>query len=248
MRLVNKFFNAIWDLQCKIIKLSKSFNDFVKIIYKPLIKFCTTVGGIIALIIFFLIYINYTEILQIFLFAFIILVIVLLIVPVINVFLNCYTSLRNFFLVSVVFNLILFYILYIKSFLWAGLVCAFLFVMISIVANTDVATTANTIIEILLALATTIKGVIINWLYNFFNTDILGQIDKELISLESIEQAAEYYSIYERNISNSIDSILYPLLVINGLAILATFLHSYWIKKYNDGKQISWKDIKNLYP
>ncbi len=137
--------------------------------------------------------------------------------------------------------------LYIKYSLLAILVFAVLFFVASLIANTKIATTANTIIEVLLALASVIKGAIINEIYKFYNKQ-LGILSKEMLTQQILAQKNEYYSEFERTLSNSIDNVLYPLLVINGIAILVSLLHSYWIEKYNDNKQIGWEDIENLYP
>lgn len=98
-----------------------------------------------------------------------------------------------------------------------------------------------------MALASVIKGAIINEIYKFYNKQ-LGILSKEMLTQQILAQKNEYYSEFERTLSNSIDNVLYPLLVINGIAILVSLLHSYWIEKYNDNKQIGWEDIENLYP
>lgn len=248
MKIVHKFFDVIWCCQQKIIKASKQFNSITKGTYKIFIRcgnFIWATSFIISLI--FIIFENNNLFFIFFNISFGALVISYLAIPVMNTLLNCCTSLRNFFLVSVVFNGMLSYVLYIKYSLLAILVFAVLFFVASLIANTKIATTANTIIEVLLALASVIKGAIINEIYKFYNKQ-LGILSKEMLTQQILAPKNEYYSEFERTLSNSIDNVLYPLLVINGIAILVSLLHSYWIEKYNDNKQIGWEDIENLYP
>ena len=99
-------------------------------------------------------------------------------------------------------------------------------------ANTDVAIIVNTIIEFILTLFTITRDIVI---------DLLDFIYNELLKHDLIKEANIYLNnlnINEYEFKISMDMVLFPLLLINGIGLLVAVLHSYWIKKYNKGSEL----------
>lgn len=95
-------------------------------------------------------------------------------------------------------------------------------------ANTTVAKTGNAIIEILLGIISLSKTLV----SYFFDQVLTKQINNTPFDVMSMENS----------ILHQIDYFIFPLLIINGFALLLCTVHSYWIDKYNDGKEITWDD------
>ena len=99
--------------------------------------------------------------------------------------------------------------------------------------NKKVAKVSNTIIEIVLSLLSLIKIFITYGFDTYIFPKLTSTID-EVIKLK------EALSTHENILISQIDLALLPLLIINGLALLICEVHSYWIDKYNEGKEITW--------
>ncbi|MDY6202546.1 MAG: hypothetical protein SPI07_09415 [Ruminococcus sp.] len=165
----------------------------------------------------------------------------------IQIFLSCCTSIRSFFIISIFFNGIIYLIINNYSSVLGIIIFSIMFFIISLISNTEISSTANTVVEIILALVTATKDYLINLFISFLNktTDAaLEQATIDTISESEIYKLKDYISDIEHSLSQQIDFYLYPLLIINGIALLLCFVHSHWVKKYNNGYQITWD--KNL--
>lgn len=118
------------------------------------------------------------------------------------------------------------------------LIFSIIFWFICILSNSKVATTANTIVEIVLAFVNAFKEHLLNKFYDYFYNEI--NTNAESIATNDMTAINENYNLWEREITNYISNILFPLLIINGIALLLCVFHSYWIEKYNSGDEIIW--------
>ena len=106
-------------------------------------------------------------------------------------------------------------------------------------SNSNVSTTANTIIEILLALLSLLKTII----SYYFNKKTIDIFSNSTFDEDSKDKLTKLFSVTENNFIYQIDLILLPLLFINGLTLLLCTIQSYWIKEYNDKREIT-RDYK----
>lgn len=242
LSVINKFFNFIWELQKIIMKIKIKIDNFqTNFVYKILKKFCGI--SIILTFILTIMFACFYNINLATIFASIFLSLILIdsyLFSTVKAFFSPFTSVRYFLLVSIVFNGIFVLIMFAHSgieYSFAIWLFAVIFCCISLLSNTKIAKTANAIIELSLGVGGIALKILLSSLYeeNFASdiTQVLGQSFGNIANL-----------ILENLISNMIDTYLYPLLIINGIALLICTIHSYWIDKYHNGKEITWD--KNL--
>lgn len=144
-----------------------------------------------------------------------------------------FTSLRMFIITSIFINF--FISIIVMNYTKSLYVFPILFIIINLIANTKVAKTCNAIIEISLGVISLIKTPLA---YFICNKQFPSILDYHINNYD-------LFSYVENVIVINMDIILFPLLVINGIALLICEIHSYWIDKYNGGKEIT-HDIKKL--
>lgn len=144
-----------------------------------------------------------------------------------------FTSLRMFIIASILINF--FISIIVMNYTKSLYVFPILFIIINLIANTKVAKTCNAIIEISLGVISLIKTPLA---YFICNKQFPSILDYHINNYD-------LFSYVENVIVINMDIILFPLLVINGIALLICEIHSYWIDKYNGGKEIT-HDIKKL--
>lgn len=230
MNWIHNFFDFIYTIQRLYEKLRLKLHKVEKLrIYKTLKKDYYITTGIS--VIFFIIFTFFKNQTLSSVFGIIFLVL-FFIFPFIKALLNCLTSIRYFIVVSLAFNLLTSLFIFSDNIIFAILLFLIIFTFLSILANTDVAITANAIIEFILTLFTIMRDVIID-LYDFMFNEIVKQgiINDTNIYLNTL-------NLNEYEFKISVDIILIPLLLINGIALLVSVLHSYWIKKYNAGAEL----------
>lgn len=238
--LLNKLFNGIWNIQIRIMHCNLSFNSFFDKYNKRfrIIGFIFLIFFLVVLMILYLlqIYNILFDIFKVLTFSSFLAIIILYIIKII---LSSFTSLRFFFGVSILLNLAISHILANLLYSHSGyeklisiILFTFLYCAISLLANTKVSKVANTIIEISLGLLSLIK-VFISY---GFDTYIFPQLTS---TIDEVLQAKEILSFMENELIKQIEVALLPLLIINGCALLICEVHSYWIDKYNEGKEIT---------
>lgn len=242
----NCIFEFVWKAQTFIMNFNIRVDRFFK--RKDLKKAKNVIGILICIdfiIMFTLFLLNYHNIFTISVIVLLILVFMILhLSSTIKAFLSPFTSIRYFFLISVIYNGLLFWIIYAYSGISYIIILigfALIFCVISLLSNTEIAKTANALIELILG----IGGIALKMaLTSFFRSTYANQlIEKFDFSLGEIGNI-----LAENILSSIIDTYLYPLLVINGIALIICTFHSYWIKKYNNDKQITWdKRLINEY-
>ncbi|MGN0509273.1 MAG: hypothetical protein ACI4GX_08550 [Ruminococcus sp.] len=242
MNKINKFFNFIWKLQKLIMKIKIKIDNFqTNFVYKILKKFL----GISAILTFILtiMFACFYSINLATIFASIFLSLILIdsyLFSTVKAFFSPFTSVRYFLLVSVIFNGVFVLIMYAHSGIeYSVAICLFaiIFFCISLLSNTKIAKTANAIIELSLG----VGGIALKMLLSsFYENKFAGDITQALG--QSVGDIANL--TLENLLSGMIDTYLYPLLMINGIALLICTIHSYWIDKYHNGKEITWD--KNL--
>ena len=246
-------FDFIWKIQKCIMKFKITVEKMEDTwLYKAIEKFFSVTYLIsFALTVFSLFFIKNQILLNISIIVFLVsLFITTYLKDTLKAFLSPFTSIRYFFLISVAFNLLLFSILLERSSIMATILSIFIFLAISLISNTEISITANTIIEITLAVLVATK----DYLSTLFPHFCRNLIDKCInnatmdIATSDIAEATEYINHIKEETLIQIDNILFPLLLINGFALLLCAIHSYWIKKYNYDKQITWdKKLINKY-
>lgn len=103
-------------------------------------------------------------------------------------------------------------------------------------ANTSVGITANAIVAGLLG----VIMLIANTFFSIFPQGYTFELDAEIVKPVT-DAGYTLLNIYQ--IMFNLSTV--PLLIINGTAIVTCQLKSYWVEKYNGGRQIS--DIKQPY-
>ena len=98
-------------------------------------------------------------------------------------------------------------------------------IIISLVANNNVAKTANEVFSIIFGLIVVIKDTILDFIPDKFHIDIFSNF---------AEQGYNDLQV----IKILIDVIATPLLLINAIAMIFCVLKGYWIEHYNDGKDL----------
>ncbi|WP_418517368.1 hypothetical protein [Pseudoruminococcus massiliensis] len=100
-------------------------------------------------------------------------------------------------------------------------------------ANTNVSTTANGIIAAFATILSFCKSyildILLQWYLQSTNTNINSITIQELYSIN--------YGI-DNVLGKTYDNIIFPIIVINGISTCIAIIHSYWIKKYNNGNEI----------
>ena len=108
-----------------------------------------------------------------------------------------------------------------------------IFLIICMLANTNVSTTANGIIAAFATILSFCKGyildILLNWYLQSTNTNINSISIQELYKIN--------YDI-DNTLGKTYDNIIFPIIVINGISTCIAIIHSYWIKKYNNGNEI----------
>lgn len=249
LKICDFVFYKIWELQKDIMRANHKFENLL--LGKKYVLFQKICGIVFILSFCFFLFcesVNNSLITHISLGIAVLSVCLLVFTEsTIQIFLNCCTSIRSFFTISILFNGIIYLIINNYSSVLGIIIFSILFFIISLISNTEISSTANTVVEIILALATTTKNYLINLFIDFLNgtTDAaLEQATIDTISESDIYKVNDYINNIEHSLSQQIDFYLYPLLIINGIALLLCFVHSHWIKKYNNGCQITWD--KNL--
>ena len=91
----------------------------------------------------------------------------------------------------------------------------------------------------LLALLSLLKTII----SYYFNKKTIDIFSNSTFDEASKDELTKLFSVTENNFIYQIDLILLPLLFINGLTLLLCTIQSYWIKEYNDKREIT-RDYK----
>lgn len=157
-----------------------------------------------------------------------------------EIILGCLTSLWRFLIASFFLNS-LFSILIAanfspedKSVLWiASFLFGFLFCSLSLISNTKVAKTANTIIEIILAILSLTK-VLVSY---GIDSNVILKLTATTDEVINNEEAAV---LIKDTFLTAIDYALFLPLLINGVCLILCEIHAYWIEKYNDNKEVTW--------
>lgn len=247
MKFINLIFDNIWIIQIKLMKFQLIFNSWVNKNKKRYYKFCTFV-----VLVFFLLTLVFSQInkqlLQISFMLFVISLSLFSLLLIIKILIYTFTSIRCYFLVSIILNMIL------SNFIAKGLISnssnvnffsilifTLIFCTISLFSNSNVGITSNTIIEILLGMVALTK----TFISYLFEKQIFSKLPA---TIDEVVQVKSAFLQIENSLLIQIDYILFPLLIINGLALLICTVHSYWIKKYNDGQEITWdKKLIKIY-
>lgn len=249
---LDKCFWFIWKIQIIIMKLKVKIDSLVSTgrgrIFQ---KACAILILISMLLSVVSILIKNNDLLMIFgsIFLFLIFAISFL-DRAVECFLSPFTSIRYFFLTSVVFNGILF--LYFYEYVYSNSYIAIsgfalIFCLFSLIANSKVAQIVNTIIEIILGIVCILAKFTISKLYKSVITSIqMATSDVATFDVATSDEIInDFVDIMgEYSINNIIDTSIYPLIIINGFALLICTVHSYWINKYNSGKEITWDNSK----
>lgn len=236
MIIINYIFNIIWKFQNFIVKIqnrigkSKIFNIIKKISFSILIINIFLIAWDINHIIFYIAVIYMC-------------VAIIYIDEFIRKAYKILTSLRSFlyfgiftnFLISIIiaslimnstnnYNYLLTIFLIIFTIIW---------ILISMLANTNVSTTANVIIAAFATILSFCKSyildILLQWYLQSTNTNINSITIQELYSIN--------YGI-DNVLGKTYDNIIFPIIVINGISTCIAIIHSYWIKKYNNGNEI----------
>lgn len=228
MNWVHNFFNFIYTNQISYTELRLKLHRFKRLrIYKTIKKVYYLITGIATTII---IAVSYEKNQRLSSVSCIILLVLFFIFPLIKALLNCLTSIRYFTVVSIALNILTSVFIFSDNIILALFLFLLVYTFLSILANTDVAITVNTIIEFILTLFTLARDIIIDLIDLFYN---------ELVKQGLIDEANIYINTLNVNeFKICLDMVLLPLLLINGIALLFAVIHSYWIKKYNDGLEI----------
>lgn len=231
-------FTLVWQIQKLIMKFSLKINNYLK--YKNFNKHKKAIGilmflDFIIMIIFCLL--NYNNLFTICAVIFLICVFMILhLSSTIKAFLSPFTSIRYFFLISVIYNGLFYWIIYAYSGISYIIILigfALIFCVISLLSNTEISKTANALIELILGIGGIVTKIALT---SFYKSKYAPQlIERFGISIGEVSNV-----LVENIISSQIDTYLYPLLIINGIALIICTFHSYWIIKYNNGKQITW--------
>ena len=243
MVIVNRFFNFFWILQLLIMKV-KFFLDNIDF---------KIIGRIIATLIIFILLICYffdinqnndsINILISLIITMILCFIVSHIDDVYDLLYFLFTTLRGYIILSIVINFILtltiLQIFHLQAKYSFFIIFIIIYIFISLLSNSNVSTTANTIIEILLALLSLLKTII----SYYFNKKTIDIFSNSTFDEASKDELTKLFSVTENNFIYQIDLILLPLLFINGLTLLLCTIQSYWIKEYNDKREIT-RDYK----
>lgn len=115
------------------------------------------------------------------------------------------------------------------------LICMFVFGLVwnyfCVIANTSVGITVNTIIAGALGIIMLVANTIFLLLPQGYNFGFSDEVIKQFTDLGYT--VLQMYQIM-------INMTTVPLLIINGVSIVICQLKSYWVEKYNDGKQITY--------
>lgn len=236
MIIINYIFNIIWKFQNFILKIKNCIGK--NKIFNIIKKFSFS----ILIINIFLITLDINHII-----VYIVVMYICAAIIYIEVFIRkaykILTSLRSFlyfgiftnFLISIIiaslimsstnnYNYLLAIFLIIFTIIW---------ILISMLANTNVSTTANGIIAAFATILSFCKGyildILLNWYLQSTNTNINSISIQELYKIN--------YDI-DNTLGKTYDNIIFPIIVINGISTCIAIIHSYWIKKYNNGNEI----------
>lgn len=233
-------FNPIWNTQVIIMRLNLSYDNFYTKYKNRFLKSGFVLFLIFGVLLALVCYFKIDILADIFKCLMWISLVIMSILYAIKFILSTFTSIRCFFLVSILLNRLVSFLF--TEFLYsyseyaniiATLIFSILFCGISLLTNKKVAKVSNTIIEIVLSLLSLIKVFITYGFDTYIFPKLTSTID-EVIKLK------EALSTQENILISQIDLALLPLLIINGLALLICEVHSYWIDKYNEGKEITW--------
>ncbi len=246
LSVINNFFNFIWESQKLIMKIKIKIDNFqTNIIFIILKKFLGI--SIILTFILTIMFACFGSINLSTIFASILLSLVLIdsyLFSTVKAFFSPFTSVRYFVLVSIIFNGVFVLIMCAYNGLEYNVAIwlfAIIFCCISLLSNTKIAKTVNAIIELSLGVGGIALKMLLSSLYeSTFADDITQALGQSVGDIANL--------MLENLISNMIDTYLYPLLIINGIALLICTIHSYWIEKYHNGKEITWdKNLINEY-
>lgn len=253
MVIVNRFFNFFWILQLLIMKVKFFLDNIDYIILSKIENVFKVIGRIIATLIIFILLICYffdinqnndsINILISLIITMILCFIVSHIDDVYDLLYFLFTTLRGYIILSIVINFILtltiLQIFHLQAKYSFFIIFIIIYIFISLLSNSNVSTTANTIIEILLALLSLLKTII----SYYFNKKTIDIFSNSTFDEASKDELTKLFSVTENNFIYQIDLILLPLLFINGLTLLLCTIQSYWIKEYNDKREIT-RDYK----
>lgn len=237
---LQNLFNPIWNAQVVLMRFYLFFDSFYYKYKTYFLSFGFALFGIFGFLFILVFYFKINILADIFKILIWISLVVMGILYVVKFILSTFTSMRCFLIVSILLNWLVSFVF--TEFLFSyskyaniivTVIFSILFCGISLLTNKKVAKVANTIIEIVLGLVSLIKVFIAYGFDTYIFPNLTSTID-EVIKLK------ETLSAYENNLISQIDLALLPLLIINGLALLICEVHSYWIDKYNDGKEITW--------
>lgn len=248
MIIVNYFFNFFWICQLRLMKTKAFFENIdydIFAIIQRITKVTFALPFTVLLILILLC--NYFHINQN---NYIIIVYILSGISGVSIFLYyidiiyqyfycLFTTLRGYMCLSIIINFILSYIisqlLEINSDIYFFFIYVIIYIILSLISNSNIAITANTIIEILLALFSLTKIMIVY----FFENTISSNSNFVTLNQASIDELHQAIATIENQWINYLDFSLFPLLIINGLALLFCNIHSYWIKEYNNKMEIT---------
>ena len=236
MIIVNHLFNLIWKFQNFIVRIknhigeNKIFNITKKV----------TVSMLLISIFLMMLDINHTMI-------YIMIIYLCLLIIYIEEFIQktykILTSLRSFlcfgiftnFLISIIIAGFItnstndcncFFVIYLIT-------SAIIWMLISMLANTNVSTTANGIIAASATIISFCKSYILDILINWYLQSTHANINNMTIE----EVYAINYAV-DNSLGKIYDNIIFPIIVINGFSTCIAIIHSYWIKKYNNSNEI----------
>lgn len=246
-KIFNFFFNKIWNAQIRIMKGQVFIKDLIEKEYY--IMFSRFLIGLTLAVVFIcgllFIILGGDLITQT---GFIIFAIVIIIglfqSQILKFITNIFISIKKFFIISVILNGILSLALYsyYPTPVISITVFSLIYFIMCLLSNSKVANTSNTIIEIFLGLVSLTKEYMIRLIYSLITSTKGGSayVKNDVFTSE--------LNFHITNLSNRIDNILYPILIINGIALFLCIIHSYWICKYNDNEEITWnEDLRNNY-
>lgn len=249
MVVINRFFKFFWLFQLLIMKVKFFLDNIDYFILSKIKKFfemsCFITTSLIIFILLFNQFFdinqnnNLTNILTPLIITTTLCFIVSHIDDVYDFIYFLFTTLRGYIFLSIVINFILtiaiLQIFHLQADTYFFIVFIIIYIFISLLSNSNVSTTANTIIEILLALLSLLK-TIISYYFNKKTIDIFSTSNFDEASKDEL---TKLFSVMENNFIDQIDLILLPLLFINGLTLLLCTIQSYWIKAYNDKREIT---------
>lgn len=237
-------FNRIWNTQNKLIRFYKKHKD---INTSNLFAFLFILSSVLNVILYN-VFNNSLATFILVIIAFIFMLLACFQNPINHVY-KIFTSLKWFLLYFVIVNSFISFLIIsiiqsnfkvIKPFsnLITFLIYLILSIMLNLFSNSEIAKTGNTIIEIFLAIVIAIKTGLMSFVEHH-GYDIISkytQVNYNVLQPQ-IETAVN-------NFSKNFDYFLYPIFIINGFFLLLCIVHSHWIEKYNNGKQIAWNNLE----